>query len=132
MSEIKHKELKPKSTGAKIRQLRLQNGYTLEELGQRVGVGASTVRKWEVGMIKNIKTNTLIKIAEAFNVPPTYFLDIPNTPKPALIKRDAASIFLTKEEQTLINLYRGLNGDDALDLLMYAKNLNNKIKEANE
>ena len=36
--------------GQKINQLRLQKGFTLEELGNLVGVGKSTVRKWENGI----------------------------------------------------------------------------------
>lgn len=34
-------------TGEKIKILREQNSMTLEELGHKVGVGKSTVRKWE-------------------------------------------------------------------------------------
>ena len=38
--------------GQKIYNLRIQKGLTLEELGNMVGVGKSTVRKWENGMIE--------------------------------------------------------------------------------
>ena len=33
--------------GAIIKQLRLERGLTLEQLGDLVGVGKSTIRKWE-------------------------------------------------------------------------------------
>ena len=41
--------------GRKIRELRQQKGMTLEELGNRVGVGKSTVLKWESGAIENMR-----------------------------------------------------------------------------
>ena len=40
--------------GEKIKQLRLSRGMTLEQVGNIVGVGKSTVRKWENGDIKNM------------------------------------------------------------------------------
>ena len=48
--------------GQKINQLRLQKGFTLEELGNLVGVGKSTVRKWENGMIANMKRDKIKSI----------------------------------------------------------------------
>ncbi len=60
--------------GAKIKQLREQNNMTLEELGDRVGVGKSTVRKWETGMIANMKRDKIAKIAAALNVSPGYLM----------------------------------------------------------
>lgn len=33
--------------GEKIKYLRTRQGMTLEELGEKVGVGKSTVRKWD-------------------------------------------------------------------------------------
>ena len=49
--------------GQKINQLRLQKGFTLEELGNLVGVGKSTVRKWENGMIANMKRDKILLVA---------------------------------------------------------------------
>ena len=40
--------------GEKIKALRMELGLTLEEVGQIVGVGKSTVRKWESGQIANM------------------------------------------------------------------------------
>ena len=41
--------------GERIKRLRSKKNMTLEELGNQVGVGKSTVRKWETGMIANKK-----------------------------------------------------------------------------
>ncbi|MFR3499829.1 MAG: helix-turn-helix domain-containing protein, partial [Paraclostridium bifermentans] len=37
-----------------IKLRRQELGLTYEELGKLVGVGKSTVRKWETGMIENM------------------------------------------------------------------------------
>lgn len=60
--------------GEKILKLRLEKGLTLEQLGDLVGVGKSTVRKWENGMIANMRRDKIAKIAEALNVSPGYLM----------------------------------------------------------
>jgi repressor LexA len=44
----------------RIKELRLEKGLTLEQVGNIVGVGKSTVRKWETGMIANMKKITAL------------------------------------------------------------------------
>lgn len=60
--------------GQKIKSLREEKGMTLEELGNIVGVGKSTVRKWETGMIANMKRDKIAKIANALGVEPAYLM----------------------------------------------------------
>lgn len=38
-----------------LKSRRFELGMTLEDVGDYVGVGKSTVRKWENGMINNMK-----------------------------------------------------------------------------
>ncbi len=56
--------------GERINKIRTQKGMTLEELGNKVGVGKSTVRKWEIGTICNIKADKIEKLSEALDVSP--------------------------------------------------------------
>ncbi len=49
--------------GALLRERRLQLGLTLQQVGDAVGVGRSTVRKWEQGMIKNMRRDKIGKLA---------------------------------------------------------------------
>ena len=60
--------------GRKIYNLRIQKGMTLEELGNIVGVGKSTVRKWENGMIANMKRDKILKVSEALDTSPAYLM----------------------------------------------------------
>lgn len=43
------------TTGQRIKHMRQMHGMTLQQLGDLVGVGKSTIRKWEEGIITGIK-----------------------------------------------------------------------------
>lgn len=58
----------------KIRALRLERGMTLEEVGNLVGVGKSTVRKWESGDIANMRRDKIAKLAAALGTSPAYLM----------------------------------------------------------
>ena len=60
--------------GQKIHMLRKNKGMTLAELGQKVGVGASTVRKWETGFIENLRRDKIKKLADALSTTPAYLM----------------------------------------------------------
>lgn len=60
--------------GKKIYELRTEQSMTLEELGNKVGVGKSTVRKWEKGLIGNMRRDKVVKVAEALGTTPAYLL----------------------------------------------------------
>lgn len=49
----------------RIKFLRQQRNLTFEQVGNLVGVGKSTVRKWETGMITNIKSDKIDLLAKA-------------------------------------------------------------------
>ncbi|URY21915.1 helix-turn-helix domain-containing protein [Staphylococcus pseudintermedius] len=51
-----------------IKARRLELNLTLEQVGNMVGVGKSTVRKWETGDIENMKRDKIVKLAEALKV----------------------------------------------------------------
>ena len=58
----------------KIKNRRAELGLTLEEIGNYVGVGKSTVRKWESGQIANMKRDKIAKLAEVLEVTPAYLM----------------------------------------------------------
>ncbi len=61
--------------GALIKKLRTEHGYSQEELGSMLGVQRAAVQKWECGTVKNLKRETIKKLSEIFNVPPSSFID---------------------------------------------------------
>lgn len=62
--------------GQKIKQLRKEKGMTLEELGMKVGVGKSTVLKWENGIIVNMRSDKISKIANALGCSSMYLMGL--------------------------------------------------------
>lgn len=62
------------SMGKIIKKLRLANGMTQEELGQKLGVKKAAVQKYENGIIENIKRSTIERMAEIFDVSPSYIM----------------------------------------------------------
>lgn len=111
------------SMGTRIKNLRLENNMTLEELGNKVGVGKSTVRKWENGMIANMRRDKIARLADALNVSPAYLMGWNDS------SVSAATIKLynvhcdTKDESDLILSYRKLNKHNQDRVLTYSQNL---------
>jgi len=60
--------------GAMIKEKRLALGLTLEEVGDAVGVGKSTVRKWENGLIKNMGRDKVAALAKVLGLRPAQLI----------------------------------------------------------
>lgn len=57
-----------------ISQRRKELGLTLEAVADAVGVGKSTVRKWEKGMIKNMGRDKIAALAKVLQMDPVRFV----------------------------------------------------------
>lgn len=64
------------STADRIKQLRLQKGWTQEQLGTKIGVQKAAIAKYESGRVENLKRDTIEKMSMLFNVSPAYLLCI--------------------------------------------------------
>lgn len=100
--------------GQKIKTLREEKGMTLEELGAKVGVGKSTVRKWETGMIANMRRDKIVKVAKALGTDPSYLMGWDNNNQeiqPVLLGSELNNIFeklaeeYNKPKEYLISLF---------------------------
>lgn len=59
--------------GERIKESRLLKGMTQEELGAYLGVGKSTINKYEMGKIK-VPSDNIEIIAKALGVSPSYLM----------------------------------------------------------
>ena len=59
-----------------LKERRKELNMTLEDVAQKVGVGKSTVRKWENGDIENIGRSNIVKLAEALKVTPYFVMGL--------------------------------------------------------
>lgn len=57
-----------------IKKQRLKLGYTLQQVGDAVGVTRATIQRYESGEIANIDTKMIMKLAEALNTTPTQLM----------------------------------------------------------
>ncbi len=99
----------------KLKERRLELGLTLEEVGNIVGVGKSTVRKWETGAIENMKRDKISLLAKALQVSPAFIMGWEESEEKSkkeikLTKKDEKDI-AKKLEATLDQLE---NSSDAL------------------
>lgn len=107
--------------GEQIKQLRLERNMTLEELGNKVGVGKSTVRKWENGMIANMRRDKIAKLASALDVSPAYLMGWEQSNEvevPVNIIKKVPS-----KQEELISVYDQLSSRNQDKVLTYSKSL---------
>jgi transcriptional regulator with XRE-family HTH domain len=97
-------------TGSKLKNLRLSQGLTLEDVGNAVGVGKSTVRKWETGDIANMRRDKIAKLASALHTTPAYIMGWSDDPNPVIEK--PAPIAESELDNSLIKLLVKLTPDE--------------------
>ena len=107
----------------RIKNLRQEKGLTLEQVAEVVGVGKSTVRKWETGMIANMRRDKIADLAKALGTTPAYLMgwnekeESPSEPE------------LTGGEKMMLALFRQIPKErqpEALDLLRVALKMQQK------
>ena len=88
----------------RIKALRQEKGLTLEQVADVVGVGKSTVRKWETGMIANMRRDKIADLAKALGTTPAYLMgwEDENLEK----ESSPSETQLTEGEKVLIDLFR--------------------------
>lgn len=60
--------------GDRIKRLRLENDWTQEELGNRVGLKRAAINKYEKGNVENMKRSIVEKMSSVFGVSPSYLM----------------------------------------------------------
>lgn len=110
-----------------IREKRQELGLTYEQLGELVGVGKSTVRKWETGMIENMRRDNIIALSKALNISPALLMgwDFSKT-------EINTSNNYSKEEHQHIEDLRKLNDIGKNKVITYTKDLMDNPKFINE
>ena len=83
--------------GNRIRELRKAKGITLKQLGEELGVAESTVSHYETGR-RQLDNETLVRLAEFFDVPAGYILGFEEKIPSALTEKDERDIAKTLEK----------------------------------
>lgn len=93
-----------------IKQKRLENKMTLEELATKVGVSRQTIQRYESGTICNIPSDKIELMASALNTTPASLMGW--TKKEKILNTfcgNGAIDYVSNSEKALIDLYRNLN-----------------------
>lgn len=109
----------------RIKELRTAKGLTLEQVADVVGVGKSTVRKWETGMIANMRRDKIASLAKALGTTPAYLMGW----KEEETKKAPDEQQLTEGEKLMLELFRRIPEDrqpEALELLRVALKMQQK------
>ena len=93
--------------GNRIKTLRLSKGLTLEQVGDAVGVGKSTVRKWETGMIANMKRDKIAALANVLGTTPAYLMGWKEEEQ----KNSPTEMQLSEGEKMLLDLFNRVPED---------------------
>ena len=95
-----------KTTGERIRELRLSLGLTQEELGAKVGVKKAAINKYETGLVINLKRSILSALAEVLHTTPTYLMGYDDIVSSGDRPDEDG---LSPDESALVATYRALN-----------------------
>ena len=87
-----------------IKQKRIDCGYTMKELAQKVGVSEATVSRWESGNLATMKHTKIMLLANALGISPAALFTSAPEPTPTPLS-------LTQQEETLVKKYRQLDSD---------------------
>lgn len=115
-----------KNIGEIIKKYRLAANMSQMALAEKIGISYQQLQKYEKG-INNISVYRLEQIAEALKIPISSFLE---TEEPERIAEDIGEYGLSKEEKTLLELFRRIdNKDIKRGLLLELKGIVEIIKK---
>lgn len=83
--------------GERLKQLREQKKLTQEEVGAIIGVNKAAIQKYESGKVENIKRSNIKKLADFFNVTPTYLMGWDDAKKETPI--------LSEQDKRLVDMF---------------------------
>ncbi len=128
--------------GQRICLMRKTHNMTMEELGQKLGVGRSAVNKWEKGTVQNIPRETIEKMAKIFDCSVAWLMGYEETINWGKVAKEIiqakTSIVITDEhEKQIIQKYREADEKKKIMILLalgidYIPRLNPLIKYSTE
>lgn len=111
----------------RIKELRQEKKLTLEQVADVVGVGKSTVRKWETGMIANMRRDKIADLAKALGTTPAYLMgwDEETTEE----KETPSKLELTEGEKLILELFRQIPEEQQRVFLDMGRVFANSLKK---
>lgn len=115
------------SPGDRIKYLRQLTNMSQEELGRRVGLQRAAINKYEKGTVENIPIKTIERIADVFDVSPTYIVgwngDSGNPLSVEVKLLQGVKRYYGGEVVNLIEIYTQLNTKGKKRVFQYAEDM---------
>lgn len=126
--------------GKTIKMLRERNGWTQEQLGEKLGIKRAAINKYEKGDVENMKRKMILQLSNIFDVSPSYLLsgkeekidDVPFTKIPVVSKISAGMPLFALEniiEHTYISDAMVKNGMEYFGLIVQGDSMDREFKE---
>lgn len=118
--------------GDRIKERRNALGLTLLEVAEQLNVKEATVQRYESGEIKNIKHETIVKLAEILKCSPAHLMgwdDTPPTTEDTIVKLIKAQYHLNEQDVKFVMDYIKLAPNER-EALRTAIEAIKKIKDA--
>lgn len=107
--------------GKRIKFLREKINMSQDELAQKLNTTKQTIYKYETGIVTNIPSDKIEKIASIFHTSPAYIMGWTDEIVPK--SSNDSSSKLSKTEQQLLKNFRTLNSLGQDKVLEYAEDL---------
>lgn len=112
------------SIGQRIKNSRLQQGLSIDELARRLGKNRTTIYRYENGDIENLPLGILDSLADALNTTPAYLMgwEISNAKEEDWEYNDVDKAILKYTDKWVAEFGTGIFNDDELEkIIQYAR-----------
>ena len=125
VKEIKHKvKCKMNTMGKRIYMKRTENGMTMKQLADKLGVQTSAINKYEKGAVENIKRKTIEDMAKIFGCSPSWLMGF-DADMDITVKAD-------NDLNTLVEIYNDMTTEQKQEALRFMKYITLLNGEKNE
>ena len=104
-----------------IKDKRLSQNLSLDELGELINVGKSTISKWENGTIIDLKLSNIISLCRVFDMTPNELLKINPSDKNYLAY--GGEHISAKKENLLKQIAEKIIPDGILDFIYFCQKI---------
>lgn len=119
--------------GDRIKNLRINNKMTLEEVGEKIGVSKQTLYKYENNIITNIPSDKIEGLAKVFNISPAVIMGWDKDDGPYYQDKEAAEyaeMLRTRPEMRLLfSASRGISKEEMQEAVNYIEFIKSRNKK---
>lgn len=118
--------------GDRIKNLRINNKMTLEEVGEKIGVSKQTLYKYENNIITNIPSDKIEGLARVFNISPAVIMGWDKDDEQYYQDKEAAEyaeiLHIRPEMRLLFSASREISKEEMQEVVNYIEFIKSRHK----